>query len=76
MKNGTKTRKVDSAIQDLFNKGVAYLYNGRNNIQDKHKDLLTTFTNRMSLEHPKAKYHYEYGKWDGVWCYKIVTHNL
>ena len=71
MNTGISTRKIDNAVQDLFNKGIAYLYDGRHNNQEKHIILLTKFINRMSLEHPKTEYHYDYNKWDGVWCYKI-----
>lgn len=76
MGSGKKTRKVDRAIQDFFNNGLTYLYNGRSmNVKD-HAELLTLFLKRMNSEHPNAKYVYEFNLFDGVWCYKIEKHDL
>jgi len=70
------TLKVDNAVDGLRRNKISYLYEGRHNNKSKHIQLLTIFTERMTSEHPNIKYTYEYGKWDGVWCYKIQTHNL
>lgn len=70
------TLKVDRAVDELHQKGITYLYEGRHNNTSKHITLLSIFTDRMTSEHPTTKYTYEYAKWDGVWCYKIKTHNL
>ena len=75
-KSGKTTRKVDQAIQDLFTKGIAYLYEGRINNKSVHQEAMNVFNSRISSEHPNTKYTYEYGCYDGIWCFKIETHNL
>ena len=75
-KSGKTTRKVDAAVQDFFKNGLAYLYEGRTQAKLSHKHAMEVFKKRMFSEHPGAKFSYDYGCYDGVWCYKIEQHNL
>lgn len=75
-KSGKTTRKVDQAVQDFFNNGIAYLYDERVNNKSVHEKAMHIFNVRMQNEHPNAKYTFEYGCFDSVWCFKIEKHNL
>ena len=75
-RSGITTRKVDVAIQDFFTKGIAFLYEGRNNSKQRHQECMDLFNKRMESEHRNAKYDYKYGEFEGVWCFKIEKHDL
>lgn len=75
-KSGKTTRKVDQAVQDFFNNGITYLYEGRVANKNVHQEAMNVFNSRMQSEHPHAKYTHEYGCFDGIWCFKIEKHNL
>lgn len=75
-KSGKTTRKVDQAIQDLLLKGMTYLHEGIHKDVECHIHIFTVFIERLKAEHPNTKYTYEFNYWDGIWCYKIETHDL
>jgi hypothetical protein len=77
-KTGKTTRIIDRCIQELFSKGITYVYDGRGSSTQKEQTekAVSTFINRLETEHPKAKYASLYGEYDGIWCYKFETHNL
>lgn len=73
MKTGITTRLVDRYIQDLFSKGITYVYQSRNT-ENAHKhteECFSKFKNRMILEHEKISWKQEYVFVDGIWCYKV-----
>ena len=77
-KKGNTTRIIDRCIQELFSKGVTYIYDGRGTSSQKEQTekALCIFVGRLEREHPKAKYVSKYGEYDGIRCYKFETHNL
>ena len=75
-KTGKTTRIVDRAIQEFFEKGVAYIYDGRDKKENTHMGAMRIFLSRMETEHKNSKFTYEYACFDNVWCYKIEKHNL
>jgi hypothetical protein len=75
-RSGKTTRKVDQAVQYFFKNGVAYIYEGRERKESHHEHAFSIFKKRMEAEHPSAQYTYKYGCYDGVWCYKVESHNL
>ncbi len=77
-KTGNTTRIIEMFIQELFSKGITYVYDGRGTSTQKEQTekALTLFVDRLEREHPKAKYVSRYGEYDGIWCYKFETHNL
>ena len=75
-KEGTTTRIIDRCIQEFFENGFTYIYEGRVNLEQAHKDAMERFKMRMSSEHPHAKYTYEFGSFDNIRCYKVKAHNL
>lgn len=77
-KTGKTTRIVDRCIQYLFKNGVCYVYEGRGtkDQEEMTRHVFNVFRKRMENEHPHAQYHYKYGTFDGIICYKVQTHNL
>ena len=71
MRSGKTTKKVDQAVQDLFKKGIAYLYEGRTARVIEHAEALDVFITRMRSEHPLCEYSYSFGNHSNVWCFKI-----
>lgn len=71
-----KTLMLDRAVQSLLNKGFAFVYNGRTDVKKPHDEILSTFSTRMSSEHPNIKYTARYVNESGMWCYRIETHEL
>ena len=80
MKNkiGKTTKTIDRCIQELFSKGITYIYDGRGSSTAKEQtdETFEIFMERLKREHPNAKYVSKYGMVDGIWCYKVETHNL
>jgi hypothetical protein len=77
-KKGNTTRIIDRCIQELFTKGITYVYDGRGtSTQDEQTETtFRLFIDRLEKEHPKAKYVSKYGEYDRIWCYKVESHNL
>lgn len=75
MKKGKTTRIVDRCVQEFFNNGVTYIYEGR---LDKNKtdEVFDLFLNRMQNEHKGSKYIYEYGTFDRIPCWRVEKHDL
>jgi len=77
-KKGKTTRIIDRCIQELFTKGITYVYDGRGtSTQDEQTEATyRLFVDRLQREHPKAKYFSKYDEYDHIWCYKVEIHNL
>lgn len=75
-RTGKTTRLIDRFVQEFFNKGLVYVYEGRLNDRNTHTELLHKLLDRLSLEHPNLKYIYKYGCYDGIWCFKLEMHEL
>lgn len=77
MKKGTTTRLVDRYIQELFNNGITYVYEGRNT--EKAGELtqycMQIFVKRMNYEHSEVLYKYEYVFESGFYSYKITLND-
>ena len=71
-RSGNTTRLIDRNIQQLFNTGFTYLYEGRNaDSWPQTVQVLHKFTNRMRSEHDHVKIDAEEMTVDGIRCYKI-----
>jgi hypothetical protein len=77
-KKGNSTRIIDRCIQELFTKGITYVYDGRGtSTQDEQTEkTIRLFVERLKREHPKTKYVSKYGEYDHIWCYKVENRNL
>jgi hypothetical protein len=75
MKKGKTTRILDRCVQELFTKGITYIYESRTD-ENVNKLLHEKFIARLELEHPKAKYVSHFKTYDGIPCYKVEIHNL
>lgn len=77
MKKGNTTRFVDRYIQELFTKGITYVYEGRNT--EKAGELtqycMRIFVKRMGSEHPEILYKWEYVFENGFYSYKITLND-
>lgn len=77
-KLGKTTRIVDRCIQEFFDNKITFVYDGRGEINNKEQteNTFSIFIKRLELEHPKVKYFYRFGNYDGIDCYKVESHNL
>ena len=69
-KTGNTTRIIDRCVQELFSKGITYVYDGRGTLTQKEQTekALGLFVSRLEREHPKAKYVSKFGEFDGIPC--------
>lgn len=76
--SGKTTRNVDRWIQEFFTNGFTFIYEGRgsDSFRRQTDEGLTLFRRRLELEHPKAKYTFLFGTYEGILCYKVEKHNL
>lgn len=77
MRNGNTTRLVDRYIQELFTKGITYVYEGRNT---KKANELTNycmqiFVKRMQSEHSEILYKWDYVSEYGFNSYKVTLND-
>ena len=74
-RTGKTTRVIDRVIQEFFNKGIAYIYEERNNISSTN-ELRAKVIRRLELEHPNTKYTIKIDTINGIYCSIIEQHNL
>lgn len=75
-RNGNTTRKLDRAVQELFENDLTYLYERCEDAEstEKQTDLIyNKFNSRMRNEHPDVIYNVEYGTFSGILAYKVTT---
>jgi len=73
-RTGETTRKIDRFVQDLFTKGITYVYDIRGH--DAEKDLairaLNILKRRLQSEHHIKKLECIWGNWDGINCFRVT----
>jgi hypothetical protein len=71
--SGKTTRLVDRNIQQFFEKGYCFIYEGRatDTQEEETNYALELFTSRLRREHFQTSYNYEYGTFDGIKCYRV-----
>ena len=74
-RTGKTTRIIDRCIQELFTKGVTYVYDGRGTSTQKEQTKIAfeIFVKRLKVEHPKVQTFRTYGEFDGIRCYKVIV---
>ena len=77
-KTGKTTRLVDLRIQDFFENGFTFIYEGRgtDSFRKQTDEALNTFRRRLELEHFGVKYAFKFANYEGIECYKVTKHNL
>jgi hypothetical protein len=73
-RSGSTTRLVNRYIEELFNNGITYVYEGRNTPNEHQMTIkcFQLFEKRMLSEHSDTKWEQEYCSIDGIWCYKVT----
>ena len=73
-KSGKTTRLVDRWIQEFFEKGITYIYEGRQNENQKllNQEAINRFKRRMDSEHNDIDFKYEHGVFSGISCFKVT----
>lgn len=73
-RSGQTTRLVDRWIQELFGKGITYIYEGRGDKNQLvlNREALERFKKRMDSEHPNVYFDVKYGEFSGITCYKVT----
>ena len=73
-RSGKTTRLINRCIDEFFEKGITYVYEGRGEPTEKlqTKEAFYLFKKRMNSEHSNQKYKFEYGEFDKVNCFKVT----
>lgn len=73
-RSGNTTRLVDRWVQEFFEKGITYIYEGRGEKNEREitGSAFLKFKNRMKHEHPIEEYNFEYGEFSGIKCFKVT----
>lgn len=73
-RSGKTTRLVDRLVQEYFDKGTVYIYEGRGEESERNqtREALHRFRKRMESEHPMEKFEHVYGEYDQIMCYKVT----
>jgi hypothetical protein len=73
-RSGSTTRLINRCIEEFFEKGITYIYEGRGESTEKiqTKEAFYLFKKRMNSEHGNQKYEYEYGDFDRIKCFKVT----
>lgn len=73
-RTGATTRKVDRFVQDLFTKGITYVYDERGYGVEKKLAIrsLNILKRRLNSEHNIEKLECIWGNWDGVNCFRVT----
>lgn len=73
-RSGKTTRAVDRFVQEFFEKGETFIYEGRGEVSEinQTREAFYRFRKRMDFEHKHEKYSCKYVKIDGIQCYKVT----
>lgn len=73
-RSGKTTRAVDRFVQELFEKGETFIYEGRGEISERQQTryAFERFQERMHNEHRSFEYKHKFLKIDGIDCYKVT----
>jgi hypothetical protein len=77
-RSGQTTRLVDRWVQEFFDKGITYIYEGRGTRSQHEQTIhaLKIFQKRMQSEHRSVGFEAKYGEYDRIMCYKVVKIEL
>lgn len=67
---GNTTRIVDRCVQELFNKGLTYVYEERKD-GPVNREVYDRFKRRMASEHPRKDYVAIIGTYDNIRCMRV-----
>jgi hypothetical protein len=73
-RSGKTTRLVDRWVQEFFEKGITYIYEGRDNENQMvlNKEALERFKRRMASEHSNVNFDITTGNFSGITCFKVT----
>jgi hypothetical protein len=73
-RTGKTTKLVDRWVQEFFEKGITYIYEGRDKENQMHLNMeaLERFKKRMASEHSNIDFDITTGNFSGITCFKVT----